>query len=67
MASEFMCKKSQNTQTFQCQNFFLKMQSLREGRELLLLVVTPSSAPSKQVTLHPGHFPLTPSNPLYVP
>lgn len=67
MASEFMCKKSQNTQTFQCQNFF-SQNAIFEGRKgLLLLVVTPSSAPSKQVTLHPGHFPLTPSNPLYVP
>lgn len=48
------------TQTSQCQNFSLKIPSSEGGKGLLLLVVTPSSAPSrlgKQVNLHLGHFP----------
>lgn len=57
MASGFKCKKSQNTQTIQCQNFFLKMQSLREGRDYCCLLSPPAlHLPSKSPSI-PGTSP----------
>lgn len=69
LVSGYMYKKKGGMAHAKHRTFFSKFNLWRmEGT--LLLVVTPSSTPSrlgKQVTLHLGHFPPTHPNPVYVP